>query len=123
MYCPFKSSFDEYKAHWNFIQSSTCMYVQCAFGILKDRWRIFQKWADVPLKSVANIVSTFIVLHNLCIIIEDKFDPIWIKELESRLKKRIDDGTVKGVQVLQREQASIDEIKAQTLKSDVRRTI
>jgi uncharacterized protein with FMN-binding domain len=39
------------------------------------------------------------------------------------LKKRVDDGTVKGGQVLQGERASIDEVKARILKSDVRRTI
>jgi hypothetical protein len=103
MYCPFKGSSDglePYKAHWNFIQSSTRMCVERAFGILKDTWRIIQKRADVPLRSVADIVSTCIVLHNLCIITNDKFDSIWIEEAEAELKKRVDDGMVKAGQVL-----------------------
>jgi hypothetical protein len=104
MYCPFKGSSDglePYKAHWNFIQSSTHMCVERAFGILKGRWRIIQKRADVPLRSMADIVSTCIVLHNLCIIMKDKFYSNWIEEAEAELKKRVDDGTVKGGQVLQ----------------------
>jgi hypothetical protein len=75
------------------------------------------------LRLVANIMSTCIFLHNLCIITKDKFDSIWIEEVEAELKKRIDDGTVKGGQVLRGEQASIDEVKARILKSNVRRII
>jgi hypothetical protein len=126
MYCPFKGNSDglePYKAHWNFIQSSIRMCVERAFGILKDRWRIMQKRADVPLRSMADIVSTCIVLHNLCIITKDKFDSNWIKEVEAELKKWVDDGTVKGGQVLQGERASIDEVKARILKSDVSKII
>ena len=37
------------KAHWNFIQSSTKMVVERAFGILKRRWRIMLKRIDMPL--------------------------------------------------------------------------
>jgi hypothetical protein len=91
------------------------MYVERAFGILKSRWRIIHKRADVPIKSVADIVSTCIILHNLCIITKDKFDSIWIEEAEAELKKWVDDGTVKGNQVLRGERASIDEIKARIL--------
>jgi hypothetical protein len=126
MYCPFKGYSDglePYKAHWNFIQSSTYMCVERAFGILKGRWRIIQKRAYVPLRSVADIVSTCIVLHNLCINTKDKFDSNWIEEVEAELKKWVEDGMVKGGQVLRGERASIDEVKALILKSDVRRTI
>ncbi len=123
MYCPFKGTSDglePYKAHWNFIQSSTRMCVERAFGILKGRWRIIQKRADVPLRSMADIVSTCIVLHNLCIITKDKFDAIWIDEAEVELKKRVEDGTMKGGQVLRGQQASIDEVKSRIFKSDRR---
>jgi hypothetical protein len=124
MYCPFKGTSDGlelYKAHWNFIQSSTRMCVERAFGILKGRWRIIQKRADVPLRSMADIVSTCIVLHNLCIITKDKFDAIWIDEAEVELKKRVEGGTMKGGQVLRGQQASIDEVKSRIYKSDRRR--
>jgi hypothetical protein len=39
------------------------------------------------------------------------------------LKKRVDDGMMKGGQVLRGERAYIDEVKARILKSDVRRII
>lgn len=126
MYSPFKGTSDgleSYKAHWNFIQSSTRMCVERAFGILKGRWRIIQKRADVPLRSVADIVSTCIVLHNLCIITKDKFDATWIDEAEVELKKRIEEGAVKGGSVLCGQRASIEEVKSRILKSDVRNSI
>jgi hypothetical protein len=106
MYCPFKGCYDglkSYKAHWNFIQSLNRMCVECAFGILKDRWGIIQKRADVPIRSMTNIVSSCIVLHNLCIITKDKFDAIWIEEAEMKLHKRVEEGTVKKRQVLRGE--------------------
>ena len=44
-------------------------------GGLSKRGQIFF------LKSVADIISTWIVLYNLCIITKDKFDLIQIKKL------------------------------------------
>ena len=70
------------KAHWNFIQSSTRMAVERAFGILKGRWRIMLKRIDMPLRHVPNLVITCICLHNLCIIHQNKFDDEWTKEGE-----------------------------------------
>jgi len=49
---------------------------------------------------MADIVSTCIVLHNLCIITKDKFDAIRIDEVEVELKKRVEDGTMKVGKVL-----------------------
>jgi len=92
------------------------MFVERAFGILKGRWKIIQKRADVPLRSIADIVSTCIVLHNLCII--TKFYAIWIDEAKVELKRWIEDGMVKGGQVLRGQRASIDEVKLRILKSD-----
>ena len=37
---------------------------------------------------MADIVSIFIILHNLCITTKDKFDAIWIKEVKVELKKK-----------------------------------
>ena len=92
------------------------------FGILKGRWRILQKKIDVPLRSMADIVSTCIILYNLCIITKDKFDAIWIEEAEVELYKRVEEIMVKGKQVLRGEKTSIDEVKARILKSGITRT-
>jgi hypothetical protein len=46
MYCPFKGGktmLSGKEANWNFIQSSTRMCVERAFGILKGRWRLIMK--------------------------------------------------------------------------------
>lgn len=84
-YSPFKGEkegLSRAKGHWNFIQSSTRMAIERAFGILKGRWRILLKRIDMPLRHVPNVVTTCICLHNLCIIHKDKFDDEWAKEGE-----------------------------------------
>jgi hypothetical protein len=68
-------------------------------------------------------MSTCIILHNLCIITKGKFDSIWIEESEAELKKWVDDGTMKGSEVLRGEHASINEIRIQILKFDGGRII
>ena len=84
MMAPFKGhkdglSREEY--HWNFIQSSTRMCVERAFGMLKGRWRILLKRVDVHLKNVPDLVSTCLVLHNMCIIFGDTFwREEWMRE-------------------------------------------
>jgi hypothetical protein len=88
MYCPFKEQKDglsRCRANWNFIQFSTRMCVERAFGILKGRWRIIMKRCDIPLRMVPDIVCTCIVLYNLCITMKDSFDKTWIDEAKSEL--------------------------------------
>ena len=41
--------------------------------MLKGRWRILLKRVDVYLKSVPELVTTCLVLHNICIIFGDNF--------------------------------------------------
>ena len=76
MLAPFKGhkdglSREEY--HWNFVQSSTRMCVERAFGMLKGRWRILLKRIDVHLKNVPDLVAACLILHNMCIVFGDKF--------------------------------------------------
>ena len=76
MLAPYKGhknglSREEY--HWNFVQSSTRMCVERAFGMLKGRWRILLKRVDVHLKNVPEFVITCLVLQNICIIFGDNF--------------------------------------------------
>ena len=84
MLSPFKGhkdglSREEY--HWNFVQSSTRMCVERAFGMLKGRWRILLKRVDVHLKNVPDLVLTCLVLHNMCIIFGDSFwRQEWMRE-------------------------------------------
>jgi hypothetical protein len=59
--------------HWNYVQSSTRMCIERAFGMLKCRWRILLKRVDVYLKNVPELVATCLLLHNICIIFGDTF--------------------------------------------------
>jgi hypothetical protein len=89
-YSPFKGEKEglpRAKAHWNFIQSSTRMAVERAFGILKGRWRILLKRIDMPLRHIPSLVTTCICLHNLCIIHKDVFDNEWAKESEDIMRR------------------------------------
>ena len=63
-----------YNENWNFIQSSTRMCIKRAFEILKVRWRIIIRRVGILLRYIANIITTCIVLHNMYIIGNDKFD-------------------------------------------------
>ena len=50
--------------HWNYLQSSTRMCVERAYGMLKGRWRILLKMIDVYLKNVPDLVATCLVLYS-----------------------------------------------------------
>ena len=121
MYYPFKggkTELSQIHENWNFIQSSTQMCVERAFGILKGRWRIIMRRCDVPLRMIPDIVSTCIVMHNLCITMKDGFDVDWITEAEEQLQKRIDSGDLRERQELRCERASIQEVKNRILNRD-----
>jgi hypothetical protein len=110
MYCPFKgekTELSQIQANWNFVQSSTRMCVERAFGILKGRWKIIMKRYDVPLKNVPDLVATCIVLHNLCITMNDGFNGNWISEAEEQLQRIIGIGALKEGQELRCEKALI----------------
>ena len=71
--------------HWNFVQSSIRMCIERAFDMLKDRWRILLKMIDVHLKNMSKLISTYIILHNMCIMFGDEF---WKNELMQEQRKR-----------------------------------
>jgi hypothetical protein len=103
-YSPFKGEkegMSRAKAHWNFIQSSTCMAMERTFGILKGRWRILLKQIDMPLKHIPDLVTACICLHNLCIIYGNNFDMKWVEEVEKLLEAERNDhfGQLKSVDI------------------------
>ena len=76
MLSPFKGHKDgltKEEYYWNFVQSSSRMCVERAFGMLKGRWRILLKKIDIHLKNVPELVSSCLVFHNICIILGDRF--------------------------------------------------
>ena len=114
MYCPFKggkAALSGKAANWNFIQSSTRMCVERAFGILKGRWRLIMKRSEVPLRNMPDIVATCIVLHNLCIVNNEGIEDEWIVEAETKLAKRISEGEIRDGSELRGERAGLAEVK------------
>ena len=52
--------------------SSGRVKVECAFGILKNRWRILQKRFDSAISFAIKTTVACAVLHNICIRIGDE---------------------------------------------------
>ena len=73
------------------------MCVEQAFGMLKDRWRILLKRIDVHLKNVPELVSTCLILHNMCIIFGDDFwKTEWMQEVAEEVYNELTMGRVSG---------------------------
>lgn len=77
------------KYYWNFIQSSTRMPVERAFGMLKARFRILLKRCDMNLMHVPNMVVSCLTLHNICIVHGDAFDPLWVQEAKGSIEQEL----------------------------------
>jgi DDE superfamily endonuclease len=60
---------------FNYKLSSTRMKIECAFGILKNRWRILSRTLDMKtIRTTTKVIESCLVLHNLCIELDDKID-------------------------------------------------
>jgi hypothetical protein len=115
-YSPFKgekAGLSREKQHWNFIQSSTRMAVERAFGMLKGRWRFLLKKIDMPLCSIPDMVTACLCLHNLCLIHGDEFDLNWARSAEEELKKASQEsfGDFRDVDLFHVLQSGISEMK------------
>lgn len=54
--------------------SSARVVVECAFGILKSRWRILDAIEERNIAAVSKIIVACAVLHNFCILAGDEWD-------------------------------------------------
>jgi hypothetical protein len=52
---------------FSFYHSSLRMVIECAFGMLTNRWGILQKPLKVPLRKAPRIVECCMCLHNLLV--------------------------------------------------------
>lgn len=57
-----------------------------SFQYFEGRWKIIMKKANVSLRHMVYIISTCIVLHNICTIENDRFNKKLIQEVEGREK-------------------------------------
>ena len=84
-----KDGFTREQEHWNFIQSSSQMCDERAFGILKLHWRILLKEMNCLLQHIPAHVTTCLILHNLTIMHNDMFNVSWINEAQIELQRRM----------------------------------
>lgn len=65
---------DPAEIRFNYALSSARVQVECAFGILKNRWRILNCMEEANVGRVSKIVIACAVLHNFCILADDEWD-------------------------------------------------
>ena len=70
------------KSHFNYRLSRARMVVENAFGRLKGRWRCLLKQNEANIERMNNIVATCCVLHNICEVFQEDFDPELLQETE-----------------------------------------
>jgi hypothetical protein len=86
------------------------MFIEQVFGILKGRWQIIMKRTNVLLQHMDNVVSTCMVLQNICTF--DGFDRRWIEEDERKLQRQAKERALREGQELKGEKATILEVRA-----------
>ena len=62
---------------FNYRQSRARMVVENAFGRLKGRWCCLLKRLDFKLENVPHVVSSCVVLHNMCEMFGDNCPTEW----------------------------------------------
>jgi hypothetical protein len=98
------------------------MCVERAFGILKGRWRIIMRRADILLRYMTDVVCTCIILYNMYTIGKDKFDMEWIEKAEKELGRRIDSRILREGQEIRVELAALGEVRnVNNIKNSERR--
>ncbi|KAM4043782.1 uncharacterized protein ACNLHF_014059 [Anomaloglossus baeobatrachus] len=61
-----RRSIDDRKQYFNNRLTKARRYVECAFGILANKWRIYQTTIQLQPTFVTSVLKATIVLHNYC---------------------------------------------------------
>ena len=62
------------EAYYNYIHSKTRIAVECAFGMLKSRFRILKRELDCKdMEHACLIVAGCMVLHNMLLAVNDDY--------------------------------------------------
>ena len=72
---PYKVAADPVKIRYNHKHSQTRIVVECAFALLKGRWRRL-KLIVAKLEDIPTIIVAACVLHNLCLDHDDHCDDL-----------------------------------------------
>jgi len=62
---------------FNYRLSRARMTIENSFGRLKGRWRCLQKRLDVDVEFACTVITTCVVLHNICEISNDRYNEEW----------------------------------------------
>jgi hypothetical protein len=69
---PYPDDGDTKHILYNYKLSSTRMVIECAFGLLKNRWRILKTALNMKtIRRTTMIIEACILLHNMCIDFND----------------------------------------------------
>ena len=58
------NNLNSHKRIYNYRLSRARRYIECCFGILTNKWRIFQRPLDVEYDFAVDIVKAYCILHN-----------------------------------------------------------
>ena len=69
MATPYKGSREGVEDAYNFYHSSVCINIECAFGMLVNRWGCLRESfpVGISVKKIAQTVRALCLLHNFCV--------------------------------------------------------
>ena len=76
------------------------------------------KQCEVPLQNMPDIVVTYVVLHNLCIVHKECIEVDWKMEAENKLGRRIGEGEIREGSKLRGEMIGIAKVKRRMLGTE-----
>ena len=68
---------------YNIKMRSARVVTENCYGMLKGRWRLLYKPAEMRKYNLKYVIMSAIMLHNLCIHFKDPCEPRWILEVEN----------------------------------------
>ena len=83
--------------YFNYRLSRARMVVEGAFGLLKGRWRVLLRKSECQIETVKSMSLASIVLHNICIDLEDKPLKVWDLAFDESCNKERPRETIRDI--------------------------